>query len=100
MYKRQVRFDGEAADRDDGAVRFDSSDDADGVGPRLVLELDEVPDVLLGDVNLDGIVNFLDISPFISRLSSGEFQLEADVDENGRVDFLDISPFIGILSSP
>ena len=99
MVVREVRFDGEAADRDDGAVRFDSSDDADGVGPRLVLELDEVPDVLLGDVNLDGIVNFLDISPFISRLSSGEFQLEADVDENGRVDFLDISPFIGALSS-
>ena len=31
-------------------------------------------DVLLGDVNLDGIVNFSDISPFIAVLSNGDFQ--------------------------
>jgi len=54
--------------------------------------------VLLGDVNLDGIVNFLDISPFISILSNTGFQAEADIDQNGVVDFPDISPFIGILS--
>ena len=54
--------------------------------------------VRLGDVSLDGTVNFLDISPFISALSTGEFQAEADIDQNGTVNFLDISPFIGILS--
>ena len=54
--------------------------------------------ILLGDVNLDGRVNFLDISPFISRLSIGTFQVEADIDENGSVNFLDISPFIFLLS--
>jgi hypothetical protein len=54
--------------------------------------------VLLGDVNLDGVVDFLDISPFISVLSSGTFQAEADCDQSGMVDFLDISPFIAILS--
>ncbi len=53
--------------------------------------------VLLGDVNLDGSVSFLDISPFIAFLSGGGFQAEADIDENG-VNFLDISPFIAILS--
>ena len=52
----------------------------------------------LGDVNLDGDVNFLDISPFIGVLSSQGFQAEADCDENGVVNFLDISPFIQILS--
>ena len=52
----------------------------------------------LGDVNLDGTVNFLDISPFIAVLSTGDFQTQADIDQNGRVDFLDISPFIAILS--
>ena len=98
MVVREVRVDGEAADRSDGAVRFDSSEDADGQGPRLVLELDEIPDFLLGDVNLDGTVDFLDISPFIALLASGQFQLEADIDASGAVDFLDISPFIGILS--
>ncbi len=53
---------------------------------------------VLGDVNLDGDVDFLDISPFISILSAGPFQVEADIDENGVVNFLDISPFIAILS--
>ena len=54
--------------------------------------------VLLGDVNEDETVDFLDISPFISVLSGGTFQAEADCDENGVVDFLDISPFITILA--
>lgn len=54
--------------------------------------------VLLADVNLDGVVDFLDISPFISVLSGGGFQAEADVDESGDVNFLDIVPFIAILS--
>ena len=57
-----------------------------------------VGSTLLGDVNLDGAVNFLDISPFIAVLSSNEFQAEADVDNSGAVDFLDISPFIAILA--
>lgn len=55
--------------------------------------------VLLGDTNLDGVVDFSDIAPFIAVLQLGEFRAEADVDENGEVNFLDISPFIGVLSS-
>lgn len=55
--------------------------------------------VLLGDVDQNGSVNFLDIGPFIAILSSSGFQLEADIDESGAVNFLDIGPFIGILSS-
>ncbi len=58
-----------------------------------------VPTVLLGDVNRDGVVNFLDISPFIALLSGNGFQAEADCDENGVVNFLDISAFIAILSA-
>ena len=54
---------------------------------------------LLGDVNLDGVVDFFDISPFISILSLGGFQTEADIDQSDKVDFLDISPFITILSN-
>ena len=55
--------------------------------------------VLLGDVNLDGMVNFLDISPFIIRLSNQEVQAEADVNQDGAVSFLDISPFILVLTA-
>jgi len=54
---------------------------------------------LLGDVNQDGIVNFLDIAPFIAVLSGGGFQAEADTNQDGVVNFLDIAPFIGILTA-
>ena len=52
---------------------------------------------LLGDVNLDDTVDFLDISPFIAVLASGAFQTEADINQNGEVNFLDIAPFIEVL---
>lgn len=55
--------------------------------------------VLLGDVTVDGTVDFLDIAPFIAVLASGGFQSEADTNVDGNVDFLDISPFIGLLSN-
>ena len=67
------------------------------VGEFALVEM--VFDVELGDVNQDGDVNFLDISPFINVLSTGEYQIEADVDQSGEVNFLDISPFIQVLSS-
>ena len=51
----------------------------------------------LGDVNLDGVINFSDIPAFISVLSDGTFQAEADTDRNANVNFSDIGPFIDIL---
>ena len=56
--------------------------------------------VLLGDVNEDTVVNFLDIAPFIGVLSAaGGFQAEADINEDGVLSFLDIASFIGVLTS-
>ena len=52
---------------------------------------------LLGDVNRDGTVDFLDIGPFILLLFTGEFQAEADIDQSGALDFLDVSSFIALL---
>ena len=54
--------------------------------------------VLLGDVNLDGVVNLLDVGPFIELISTSEFQVEADCNEDGIVNLLDVGPFIEILS--
>ena len=59
------------------------------------------PQITHGDVNLDGVVNFLDISPFIIALTlgnMGEFQAQADCNGDGEVNFFDISPFIRILA--
>lgn len=57
------------------------------------------PVVLLGDCNLDGNVNFQDISSFINVLSTQDFLAQADCNQDGGVNFLDISPFIDFLSS-
>ena len=54
---------------------------------------------VLGDVNLDGVVDFSDIPTFISVLTAGDFQDEADCDLDGDVDFSDIPFFIEILIS-
>ena len=56
-------------------------------------------DFLIADVNLDGIVNFLDIAPFIAILTNNTYQLEADVNQDGVVSFLDISFFITELTN-
>ena len=56
-------------------------------------------DILLGDVNRDEVVNFLDIAPFIALLTAGGFQAEADIDQSNTVTFLDIAPFISLLPS-
>ena len=76
--------------------------DNDGVptGPvAFAIFIAEVEPPLLGDLNQNGEVNFLDIAPFIQRLATGTFQVEADINQNGEVNFADISPFIEILVS-
>lgn len=53
-----------------------------------------------GDVNCDGVINFLDIGPFIAALSGGGvFNDKADINGSSDVNFLDIGPFIQLLSS-
>jgi len=65
---------------------------------RDVTNVGEDPDVLKGDVDLDGAVTFFDIAPFIEQLADGGDQPEADVDCDGAVTFFDIAPFIDILA--
>ena len=54
--------------------------------------------VALGDVNLDGLVNLLDIQPFVALLTNGQFQSEADINQDGLVNLLDIEGFVDLLS--
>jgi len=86
---------------------LDAAGDLDGDGLSNLDEFvggtdpnDAADPCLLGDVNLDGAVNFLDIRPFIALLTNGDFQKEADIDRSREVNFLDITPFIAILSAP
>ena len=54
--------------------------------------------VLLGDVNCDGFVNLLDVSPFVATLANGPFNEKADINQDGVVNLLDVQPFVALLS--
>ncbi len=54
--------------------------------------------VLLGDVNLDGVVNLLDVAPFVTAITSGTFIPQADINDDGVVNLLDVAPFVELLT--
>ena len=58
-----------------------------------------VTELILGDVNQDGVVDFSDIPAFIAVLQAGTFLEEADTNSDGEVNFADIPVFIAILSA-
>ena len=64
-------------------------------GPRDVIF---VPDVLTGDVNGDGVVDLLDVAPFVDVLVNGTHNPVADINGDGVVDLLDVGPFVELLS--
>lgn len=81
--------------------------DADGGGAgnpaaqgNIVLGGTFEPDMgfLVGDVNCDGFVNLLDVSPFVDLISTGQFNPKADINEDGIVNLLDVGPFVALLS--
>ncbi|MEM9413308.1 MAG: hypothetical protein AAGA30_19525, partial [Planctomycetota bacterium] len=66
----------------------------DGSGPTLIslngqtgcaasLTVGTANSPLLGDVNQDGSVDLLDVSPFVDLLTNGGFQSEADINGDG-----------------
>lgn len=54
--------------------------------------------LVLCDVNLDGVANLLDVSPFIDLITNGGYQLQADLNEDGVINLLDVSGFIACLN--
>ena len=62
--------------------------------PDQFLQSGDVTPPLLGDVNLDGTVNGLDVDPFTDALLGGTYQTEADMNEDGLVNGLDVDPFV------
>jgi hypothetical protein len=65
--------------------------------PSEILELYEraLSQHQLGDVNLDGAINGLDVDPFVDRVTSGTYQVEADMNEDTFVNGLIVVPFAG-----
>lgn len=52
-----------------------------------------------GDINGDGNVDLLDVTPFVNLLSGGGgYSCAADINLDGAVDLLDVTPFVNLLS--
>ncbi len=88
----QIRVRFLASDLGDGSVVEAA---VDGVKIRLI---ECAAPVLLGDVNLDGSVDLLDVGPFVDLLTGGLFQAEGDMNQDGAVNLLDVELFIAALS--
>jgi hypothetical protein len=58
------------------------------------VELAPRAETTLGDVNLDGDVNGLDVDPFVALVTGGGFQAEGDMNGDGVVNGLDVDPFV------
>jgi len=68
-----------------------------------------LPEVLTGDVNCDGLVDFHDINPFVVLIvSPAAWQaaypdcpmLNGDINLDGSVNFGDINPFVTLITGP
>ena len=66
---------------------------------RVDLIVQDIDAIILGDINQDGVVNLLDVDPFIQRLANGIFQVEADINGDGNVNLLDVAGFIELLNA-
>ena len=70
-----------------------------GGGQALFIDYTPAAGDVLGDLNGDGVVNLLDVEPFIAAVGSGNFVAAADINQDGAVNLLDVDPFIDLLSS-
>ena len=57
-----------------------------------------IPNTYLGDINQDGLVNLLDVTPFVSVVESGEYNVFADVNCDGLVNLLDVNAFVALMT--
>jgi hypothetical protein len=72
----------------------DTADYPGPFAPFLEITVEPGAGALLGDVNLDGQVNGLDVDPFVDTLLNGPYLAEADVNEDSEVNGLDVDPFV------
>ena len=78
-------------------VKVDSADELDsGVYELYIYRFEG--NGIVGDVNCDGVVDLLDVTPFVAAVVSGEFSAKADINSDGNVDLLDVQPFVDLLT--
>ena len=78
------------------AVADMNGDGRDDLISSSSISLSQLP--ALGDVDLNGTIDLLDVSPFVDAIVSQKYQAEADVNRDCMVDLLDVAPFVGLIS--
>lgn len=87
-----------AVDDGDGNSRFNLQTIVPTGEANTNIAFQVCPDVILGDVNGDGMVDLLDVGPFVTEIANNGTNPAADIDGNGVVNLLDVGPFIDILT--
>lgn len=81
------------------ALNVDFAGGSNPIWVDTVMATTSAEDCILGDVDGNGVVNLLDVGPFVALLSGGGSTVcEADINEDGSVNLLDVGPFVEILS--
>lgn len=52
---------------------------------------------ILGDINLDGLINIVDVAQMVNFVLTDNFQSQADMYYDGIINILDIVQLIGII---
>lgn len=58
----------------------------------------ELMPFVLGDVNCDGVVNLLDVIPFIDAVANDVFNPKADINQDNAVNLLDVDGFVQLIA--
>ena len=61
---------------------------------QAAVRLTFVTSVLQGDINNDGAVDLLDVGPFVTLISTGQYAAAGDFNGDGEVTLLDVGPFV------
>ena len=65
--------------------QHDANNESSGGGFSVTGGSQTQDSILLGDLNGDGLVNLLDVAPFVDAISSTTFIEEADINQDGMV---------------
>ncbi|MEM9412840.1 MAG: dockerin type I domain-containing protein, partial [Planctomycetota bacterium] len=82
----------------DDAVHIAYSATFNGEQDVYYLRIPSTSGVLLGDVNRDGVVDLLDVAPFVDAINTNTYVCEADLNQDGFVNLFDIEPLIQLLT--
>ena len=66
-------------------------------GHYIGIDTVSVVPFLVGDINCDGVIDLIDVQPFVDLLNSGGFSEKADLNGDGFVTLEDVDPFVELL---